>query len=82
MKKRIPVETVEREIHGHPVTIEIFREKRLGFSGLWHCSSVPLSRDASSTISKSIELAIAMNEMNATVGLGIRLNQIERESQK
>jgi hypothetical protein len=80
MKKRIPVETVEREIHGHLVTIEIFREKRLGYSGLWYCSSVPFARDTSSTISETIERSIAMNEMNATVGLGIRLAEIERKS--
>jgi hypothetical protein len=72
MKKRIPEETVEREIHGHLVTIEIFREKRLGFSGRWFCSSVPIASGASSTFSKTVDLAIAMNETNAPVGLGIR----------
>ena len=82
MKKRIPEETVEREMHGHLVTIEIFREKRLGFSGRWFCSSVPFASGASSTVSKTVELATVINEMNASVGLGIRLAEIERNSNK
>ena len=82
MTKRVPVEIAEREMHGHLVTIEIFREKRGGFSGRWFCSSVPFASGASSTISKSIDLAMAMNESNASVGLGIRLAEIERNSQK
>jgi hypothetical protein len=82
MKKRIPEETVEREIHGHLVTIEIFREKRGLFLGRWFCSSVPFASGLSSTFSKTVDLAIAMNEMNASIGLGFRLTEIERNSQK
>ena len=82
MKKRIPEEIAEREIHGHLVTIEIFREKRGLFSGRWFCSSVPFASGLSSTFSKTVYLAIAMNESNASVGLGARLAEIARNSNK
>lgn len=82
MKKLIPVKTVEFEIHGHPVTIEIYREKKFGYWGCWVCPSVPLARGGSSKICDDIDLAIMVNEMNATVGLGIRLTQIENGKEK
>ncbi len=78
MKKQIPVQTVELEIHDHPVTIEVYWEKKFGYVGCWICPSVPLARGASSKICDTIDLAIMVNEMNASVGLGMRLSHIER----
>lgn len=77
MKKKKPVSVQSFVIHDLDVAIEIYRD-RYGYHGFWSCPSLPHAVGGSTTHSDTIDQAIMLNEMNATVGIGIRLSQRDR----
>lgn len=68
MSKTHPVATVSKNLHGQAVVIEVFRAQPAGFRGNWSCQNI-LKSGGSGGVGETIEQAIAMNELNAAVGI-------------